>query len=77
MYTQEQAVEKFMEELPWGLKELYTSNKFRNPHPFYCPRCGWYYPHDNWEKKECPVCKSLDIIQADNSMPTYGLFSML
>lgn len=75
MYTQEEAVEKFMQNLPWGLKDLYQQDKLRNLHPFYCSHCGWYYPHDNWETNKCPLCGQ-DIIQADNSEPTFGLFAM-
>lgn len=76
MYTFEQAVEKWIEKLPWGLKALYQQNIYRNEHPFYCCQCGWYYPHDNW-RGVCPVCKNFDIVQQDNSAPQFGLFGEL
>ena len=75
-YTFEQAVEKYKKErinhlvpLVERYKDLYTDS-----HPFYCSHCGWYYPHDNWKTDRCPLCGQ-DIIQADNSEPTFGLFA--
>lgn len=77
MITFDEAVERYIKELPDGLKNLYRQNVHIDEHPFYCPQCGWYYPHDNWLAPTCPVCDNINIIQVDNSTPTFGLFAGL
>lgn len=75
MYTFEEAVKRYMLKLPSGLKERYNNDIYTDKHPSYCCRCGWYYPHDNWNRDCCPVCLSKDIIQQNNEQCTFGLFA--
>lgn len=74
MYTFEEAVEKYKQKLPWGLKATYENNIRRDDHPSYCRQCGWYYPHNNWSSPYCPSCNSRDIVKIDNSICQLGLF---
>ena len=72
MFTLDEALDKWIEKLPWGLKIVYQQDRYRNTAPFYCSNCGWYYPHDNWLSPYCPKCKS-KAIQVHNNMQL-GLF---
>lgn len=75
MYTFEDAVNMYMPELPEGLKARYNKDMYSDKHPFYCPDCGWYYPHDNWPTNKCPKCSSINITQVNNCKSTFGLFA--
>ena len=77
MFTFDDAIDKFISKLPWGLKALYQQDHYRNEFPIYCSECGWYYPHDNWLSPYCPMCKNNQLTKVDNTVRQLGLFGEL
>lgn len=76
MYTFEDAINKYKSNYLtnlFGLLRRYD-NIYTDEQPFFCPYCGWYYPHNNWPNDICPSCKG-KVEQVDNRFRQLGFFS--